>query len=302
MLASKRERNLALVKVLAAAAWADGRLDIEERNRIKEFLLRNDMGPEEIREVELLLERPVSYAHCESLTRQLMGLLTTGAERQEVLAEVEALLRADGEFTADEEEVLDGLKGVMDSLSGADVFVDRISRVFQRLFGARETVGDAGELSAYLKNTVLQRLHDLSEGAWQQKIDAASLNRYTLFGAVLGRVAEAAEGVAPEELEAIRGILGKRFGIEPPLTDWILQAVQESASARLDRQALLSEFNRIAGARDRKDLLDAAFAVAAADGEVTREELEELRLISNFLWLDPRDFHEVRRRWTSANL
>jgi uncharacterized tellurite resistance protein B-like protein len=301
-LAENRERNLALVKVLAAAAWADGRLDVEERNRIKEFLLRHDMGPEEIREVEALLERPVSYAQCETLTRRLMGHLATKGERDEVLREVESLLRADGEFTAEEQEVLEGLEGVMESLTSADAFVQRVSGVFHRFFGGRDKAGDAGELSSYLKNTVLQRLHDLSGGGWQDRIDAASLNRYTLFGAVLGRVAEAADGVAPEELEAIGRILGERFGIEPPLSDWVLQSVQESASAQLDRQALLSEFNRIAGAGERKDLLDAAFAVAAADGEVSRDELEELRLISNFLWLDPRDFHEVRQRWTSANL
>jgi len=301
-LAENRQRNLALVKVLAAAAWADGHLDIEERNRIKEFLLRHDMGPEEVREVEALLERPVSYSQCETLTRQLMAHLATRAEREEVLREVEALLRADGEFTAEEQEVLEGLAGVMESLSGADVFVERVTGVFRRFFGGRDRVGDAGELSAYLKNTVLQRLHDLSGGGWQDEVDAATLNRYTLFGAVLGRVAEAAEGVDPEELDAIRVLLGEKFGITPPLLDWILQAVQESASARLDRQALLSEFNRIAGASERRELLDAAFAVAAADGEVTKDELEELRLISNYLWLDPRDYHEVRRRWTSANL
>jgi tellurite resistance protein len=49
----------------------------------------------------------------------------------------------------------------------------------------------------------------------------------------------------------------------------------------------------------RAELLDAAFAVAGADGVFGPGELEELRLISNFLWIDPRDFHAVRLRHQS---
>jgi tellurite resistance protein len=56
----------------------------------------------------------------------------------------------------------------------------------------------------------------------------------------------------------------------------------------------------VSDSEERKGLLDAAFAVAAADGAVGPAELEELRLVSNFLWLDPRDFHAVRARWTRS--
>ena len=47
----------------------------------------------------------------------------------------------------------------------------------------------------------------------------------------------------------------------------------------------------------RHDLLDAAFSVAASDGTVASEELSELRLISNFLWIDAREFNVIRKRW-----
>jgi uncharacterized tellurite resistance protein B-like protein len=300
-MASKQERNLALIKVMAAAAWADGRLDNEEINHIKELMLASDMGPEEIREVEALLEAPVSYARCEDLTRDLLGKLATRAEREEALSQVEAILKADGDFTDDERDMLAGLQGVMDAMASVDHFIGRISGVFRRMFAARDP-GSPGQLTEYLKNTVLQRLHDVSGGAWQGRVDAPTLNRYTLFGAVLGRVADVEEGISPEELAAMAMILQERFGIDPPLLDWVMQSVEEAASANVDRQGLLSEFNRISDSAERKELLDAAFAVAAADGEVSRTELEELRLISNFLWLDPRDFHEIRQRWTKTNL
>lgn len=296
-MASRKQRQIALLKVLAAAAWADGRLDNEEVNRIKELMLAYELEPEDMHGVQALLEAPVSYARCEELTRELLGMLNSKGEREVVLEEVERIFRADGRVDADEREVLEGLKGIMDAMNSVDHFMGRITGVFRRVFAGREAGSSPGELSEYLKNTVLQRLDDLSHGAWREGIDAASLNRYTLFGAVLGRVADVEDGVSDEELAQVRAILAERFGIEPPLLDWTVQAVREAASARMDRQALLSEYNRIADMTQRKELLDAAFAVAAADGTVGKAELEELRLISNFLWIDRRDFADIRRPW-----
>lgn len=297
-MASRRQRNLALLKVLAAAAWADGRLDIEERNRIKELMLAKDLGPEEVREIDRLLEAPVSYARCEELTRDLLSRLGTSAERESALAEVETILRADGQISPEEQEVLDGLRGVMDAMTTADHFISRVAGVFRRTFSLRPLGGSPGDLTEYLKNTVLQRLDDISGGAWRRETDAETLNRYTLFGAVLGRVADVEDGISDEELEAVRDLLSERFRIRPPLLDWVTQAVREAASARLDRQALIAEYNRISDAPQRERLLDAAFAVAAADGTIGEGELEELHLISNFLWIDRRTFNDIRLRWS----
>lgn len=297
-MAGRRQRNLALLKVLTAAAWADGRLDTEERNRIKELMLADDLGPEEVREIDRLLEAPVSYARCEELTRELLAMLGSDAERKAVLDEVETVLRADGRVTAEEQEVLDGLRGVMEAMTTADHFMARVAGVFRRTFSLRVPGSSPGDLTEYLKNTVLQRLDDLSGGAWRQETDAETLNRYTLFGAILGRVADVEDGISDRELETVRSLLAERFRIRPPLLDWVTQAVREAASARLDRQGLISEYNRIADATQRERLLDAAFAVAAADGTIGEGELEELHLISNFLWIDPRIFNDARLRWT----
>ena len=296
---NKKKRNVALLKVLAAAAWADGRLDPEEINRIKELMLAYDLGPEDLGEIEDLLQAPVSYSRCEDLTRSLLTMLKTKRERDEVLSEVKNIFSADGEVSKEEQEVLAGLQGVMDAMSSVDHFMSKITGVFKRTLFRRDPAAPAGELSEYLKNAVLQRFHDLSGGTWKDQIDARTLNRYTLFGAVLGRVADVEDGISDEELETIREILAQRFNLEPPLLDWVVQAVNEAASAQMDRQGLLSEFNRVSDSDSRKELLDGAFAVAAADGVVSETELQELRLISNFLWIDPRVFNTIRLRWSS---
>jgi uncharacterized tellurite resistance protein B-like protein len=292
---AKRTRQFALLRVLAAAAWADGRLDPEETNRIKELMLAYDLGDREVAEIDRLLEIPVSYDRCEELTRELLPLLTTDAERREVLEEVERLFHADGALDPAEREVIDNLRSIMESMSTVDTFIGRIVGVFRKALPPRSP--GAGELTEYVKNVVLQRLDDFSGGAWRASVDAESLNRYTLVGAVLGKVAAAEGGVGAGELDRIRQILASTYALSGEPLDWTVRAVEEVASGDLDRQALLSEFNRIADMDERKQLLNAAFAVAASDGVIAAEELEELRLISNFLWIDPRDYNAVRRRW-----
>jgi uncharacterized tellurite resistance protein B-like protein len=295
------DRQVALVKVLAAAAWADGRLDREEVNRIKERMLAFSLGPEELRDVDSLLAAPVSYARCEELTRDLLGMLHTKNDRLSVLQEIEALLGADGTISSDEREVLEGLRGVMEAMSQVDQVLVRMSGVFRRVFGGRKAGAPPGDLALYLKNSALQRLDDISRGAWRETIDAETLNRHMLFGAILGAVAGAEGGISESEIERIRSILEERLGWTSPLLDWAVQAVREASTGHLDRQGLLSEFNRVADAEERMTLLDAAFAVAAADGVVNGPELEELRLISNYLWLSPREFHQIRLRWAPVS-
>lgn len=290
-------RQFALLRVLAAAAWADGRVDREEANRIKERMLRAQLSPDQVREIDVLLSAPVSYARCEELARDLLGLLPGRAERDEILGEIEEFLRSDGALSDEEAQVLDSLRGVMEAMTTVDGLLNRMTGVFRRVFGGRPPGAPPGDLSEFLKNAVLHRVDDLSMGTWRQRIDAETLNRHTLFGAVLGRVAQTEGGISPEESAGIRAILAGRLGLEPPLLDWVARAVEESAGAQLDRQGLLSEFNRIADHDERMRLLDAAFAVAAADGDVSAAELEELRLVANYLWLTPRDFHAVRAGW-----
>jgi uncharacterized tellurite resistance protein B-like protein len=294
------DRQTALLKVLAAAAWADGRLDLEEINRIKELMLRYDLGPDGVREVEALLERPVSYDQCEQLTRDLMQHLKSPSQRDDALSEIGSVLAADGVVDPAERELLENLKGIMDAMTSVDGFMNRIAGIFRGAFGNRRPKSDPGELANHLKNAVLQRLDDVSAGEWRNEADVKTLNFHTLFGAVLGRVADVEGGISDAELESIRTILAGRFELRSPVLDWVVQSVKEASDARLDRQGLLSEFNRVSDSAQRKHLLDACFAVAASDGSIAPEEFEELRLISNFLWLDPRDFHAVRSKWEAA--
>jgi hypothetical protein len=52
---------------------------------------------------------------------------------------------------------------------------------------------------------------------------------------------------------------------------------------------------------ERRELLEAAFVVALATGGISGQESTELRTISNFMWIDPRDYNEIRLRMTAGS-
>lgn len=291
-------RQIALLKVLAAAAWADGRLETTEINRIKELMLAYRLDDAAVGEIDALLGAPVSYDRCEALTRDLMNHLKSPGDRDAALEEIETLLAADGRVDPEERELLESLRGIMDAMTTVDGLINRITGIFRRtVTGRRDRAASTGALSEFLKNAVLHRLHDLSSGTWSQSVDARALNYATLFGAVLGRVAAAEGNISASELQRIRELLASRFGLAGELLEWTVQSVQEASTGAMDRQGLVSEFNRVADFDQRRELLDAAFSVAGADGTLDSEEMEELRLLANFLWLDPRDYNAVRVAW-----
>ncbi len=70
-------------------------------------------------------------------------------------------------------------------------------------------------------------------------------------------------------------------------------AVSETATM-LDQSRLVREFADACGPEERAEFLDVLFAVAAADGEATYDEIEELRTIARWLKLTHEQFIEAK--------
>jgi uncharacterized tellurite resistance protein B-like protein len=70
-------------------------------------------------------------------------------------------------------------------------------------------------------------------------------------------------------------------------------AISETASL-LDPYRLARQFADACGPRERAEFLDVLFAVAAADGEASYEEIEEIRAIAQSLKLSHRQFIDAK--------
>ena len=65
-------------------------------------------------------------------------------------------------------------------------------------------------------------------------------------------------------------------------------------SARVDRYRLAREFSEVCTYEERATFLEVLFAVAAADGHATYEEIEEIRQIASTLKLPHQVFIEAK--------
>lgn len=294
---SSRAKHLALAKLLAAAAWADGHVDATEANALKAFMVRAGLEEDAVREVMLLLDSPVPESEAEALTAAFLEELPAGVERAALLGEIEKLLAADGTVTDEEARFLATVRDAADTRSVVDVVLGRVRGVVGGLFGggSRTPSSLADVLRSRVQDRVRARLEELSREA---TVDAETLNRAALFGAILQKVARADGTVTDKELAALGEVLRRRFDYTDLEAETITSVVAEQVTDDVDLRRLVAEFNRIADDAARTELLEALFIVAAAEGGVAAAEVEEIRRTADFLWIDRRTFNEIRLRHT----
>ncbi len=286
-----RETHLALAKVLAAAAWADGRVEVDEVNVVKAFMLRVRLGADDTAEVMHLLDDPVTRTEAEELTRAFLASVSSDTEKRLLYDELYELFAADGEVSEDEERFLRTVKEALETHTVVDMLLDRVRSVFSWSRGKRESASLADVLRSRLQTRVRESLASLAS---ETDRDAARLNRATLFGAILQKVAVADGAVDAPERARIIQLLGDRFGFGTEELATIEAVLAEQVTGDVDERRLAAEFNRVSDGGERRQLLWAMFHVATADGRLDASEVDGIRRIADFLWIDRRTFNDVR--------
>jgi uncharacterized tellurite resistance protein B-like protein len=287
------QSHLALARLLAAAAWADGHADEDEVNAVKRFLLRFRFSPDDIRSVSLLLEAPVPRTEAERLAQEFVESVRSEADRHALLAHLTELFEADGKVTSEESEFLRSVQDLVESQPILDVLLARVRGLLSPAVfkPGRDRRGLADVLRSRLQGRVREKLRELSAEAAQ---DVDRLNYAALFGAMLQKVALADGTLSPEESARVAEALRARFGFADDEVSTIVATLETQVSREIDLQRLAAEFNRLSDQEGRVQLVRALFTVAAADREIRDEEVDEMRRIADLLWVDRREFNEIR--------
>jgi len=97
----------AIAKVMIAAAWADGEIDHEELNSIKDLLFyMPNTTAADYAQVEIYLATPIGEAERARLVAELSGVIRTDADKALVMNSLTALAQSDGEVGESEAAVL----------------------------------------------------------------------------------------------------------------------------------------------------------------------------------------------------
>jgi uncharacterized tellurite resistance protein B-like protein len=279
--------EIALLKVLIAAAWADSRLTQSELNYLKLLAQKFRLTDDDWLQLQPYLEDPPTEKEVNELFEDLLNRIATPFTRNQVVQYLEEMMRADDQITAEEHNFLEHYAFVLKHASTGELLLRRTKALFSKPKTQR-----AVDLDEFFHNKVLFKL--------RRRIGADMITpetrRICVLGGLMGIVAQADGEIDPRELEEIRTQLRMRNNFDPESLEILMMIVEEESVRGLDRASLISEYSAYATFDERVELLDLLFAVAAADRALTYSELEELRGISAALGLSHRQYIDAKVR------
>jgi uncharacterized tellurite resistance protein B-like protein len=291
---------LTIAKVIITAAWADGELSRKELNSLKDLLFqlshpgRGQEAPMTQREwasLEMYMETPVDEAERARLLKQLQNALRTSKDRQLALSALEDLIHADGQVTEAEQAVAAEIRTALEAVDLS--LIGQLGRLIRGTL--TRASGREKDLDEFIQNKVYYALRQrLDLGEAEFNIPGAELRKYSLAGGLMARVAHVDREVTKTEREAIVAALQEGWQVTPQAAAFITEVAVSAVSATMDYFRLVREFFNSTTLNERLHFLEVLFAVAAADGQVSHAETEEIRHIAKGLNMTHKQFIEAK--------
>jgi uncharacterized tellurite resistance protein B-like protein len=309
---SEQKMILTLAKVIIAAAWADGEITLEEINSLKDLLFRLPrtgrkggvrITGREWAMLEMYLESPISSEERNRLVGELQTAMRRPRDREFALSALEELIHADGVVTDDELAVMNEIKSAIEAVDlGIIGQVGRLLRgpVQRRSYAVANAPNREDFLEDFIKNKVYyavrQRLN-LSEA--NLDIPEKQLRKLSLAGGLMARVAHVDQEVTQDQFNTIVKALQAGWAISEQAAALVTEIALSEASADLDFFRLTREFCTSTTEDERVRFIDVLFAVADADGHISRAEVNEIRRIALSINLSRRHFVDARLKTLS---
>jgi uncharacterized tellurite resistance protein B-like protein len=147
----------------------------------------------------------------------------------------------------------------------------------------------------FLNNKVyygIRRRLDMGEA--ELKVSEDTLRTLGLAGGVMAQVAQVNPQVTDAEVDTMVEALQTHWHLKSEEAAFVAGVAVSETATMLDQSRLVREFADACGPEERAEFLDVLFAVAAADGEATYDEIEELRTIARWLKLTHEQFIEAK--------
>ncbi len=307
---NNHELIVALAKVLIAAAWADGHLDTNEVNIMKDLLFQlpramRDTNMQytavEWAEIEMYLEAPVPEAERARLIDDLQAQITSTSDKQLVLDALDQLVRADGVVSQEDETVVEEIRQAVDAIDYG-IF----SQLARLLTGPRSRRSEAlasapnreRYMDEFLNNKVYYGVRRRLELGEMEPInlDESRLRRLSALGGIMARVAQVDGVVTDDEFARMVEILEDGWGLNRTESTFVTEVAVNEVTPTMDAVRLVRDVYSAVPHERADELLDLLFAVAAADGYVTDAEIDAIYSVTRALGLSHRQFIEAKVR------
>ena len=294
---ARSELILALGKVMIAAAWADRDLSADEINSLKDLLFHlPQLNAAQWAELEIYMHSPVGEAERHRLLEELQRQIRSKADRELALAALEAVAHADQDSDLTDEPVFNevqaaikeaetGLAGLMSNLVGG--------AIQRRGDKAASFPNREDKLEDFVRNRVfysLQRRLTNDELDVSLELAEDQLRTLSLAGGLMARIAHVDKTISDPEFDSIAAALQSHWDLDEQQANFVAGIAVSEAAADLDNYRLSREFYEATNRQQRLDFLEVLFQVAAADGEASHHEIEDIRRIARMIKLSHKDF------------
>lgn len=303
----KRELILKLAKVVIAVAWTDGQISNEEVNSLKDLLFSmrrsgfdevNQFNAREWAQLEMYLESPVDTMERDRLVADLQDALRTQGDKEMAKAALQRMAEADDIITDDEKDVLEQIGAAIEAVEVG--MVGGLKRVLDIAIQRRSTaVAHAPNREDYfddfIKNKVYYRVNQqLEKDQKRLAISDQELKKLGLIGGLMAKIAHLDRVVTADEIEGIINIIQESWGLSVEEASFVAEVAVSAVDVTYDTFRMMRQIATTTSVEERRQVLTTLFAVAASDGDMAQEEVEEIRLIARGLDLTHRDFIDAK--------
>ena len=304
---SDRNFIITLSKVIIAAAWADGQIQHEERNSLKDLLFRLpqiglDQGlqltGQEWQMLEMYMHAPIDDAERQRLIEDLQSAMRTPKQKELIVQALDQMANADGEVTEEETAVINQIKQAIHNVDTS--VVSQLGKLVGFAMKRRSTVAAKAPnrerfFNDFVKNKVFYAVaRRLRIDQKEINIPEDQLRMLSLAGGLMAMVAHVDQQVVEEEFEAMVQAMETHWGVGKETAVFVAEIAVSEAAGELDHHRTVREFATSITPEERIRFIDVLFAVADADGHVTYDEIEEIRAITRSMHVHNQEFIKAK--------
>jgi len=301
---SDKNLLLKLARVLTAVAWADGRVSNEEINSLKDLLFRlresgfddvMQLNAQEWARLDMYIETPVGDEERARLVVDLQNALRSAADKRVVADALQRLIEADGQVSPEERRLVDQIQADVESVEVG---------VLQRLLGGamqrrQAAVANAPNREAYFDDFIKNKVYyavgqRLQVDPADLGLSEDELRRLSLVGGLMAKIAHLDRQVTDDEFANMVAVFRDIWGVAEEAATFVVEVAVSAVDVTYDTFRMMRELATGASAEERRHVVELLFAISAADGEMSVDEVEEIRVIARGLNLTHKDFIQAK--------
>jgi uncharacterized tellurite resistance protein B-like protein len=280
----KKERNAQILfyKLLMIAAYSDNSVDENELNLIKDYIYEQCLTEQEWREVDYFGHVKPSVDEMNKIYEKIAEEVQSASDKKELLNAIKEVIATD-EILKDEEKVI--FETLEKKVKKINVSV--IGNVIRRI--KVKTVHDSA--SEFVKNPIFPILKKYLADAESKKLEIVAAK----LGLVLVLIHSDME-FHEKEKEAFKEIVKDMCDVNEEKTERFISEIISIPDDYFEISYLSRIMVDNTQKEERIELLATLFRIARADDRLDGYEDKYIRIISNSLLLDHKDFIAIKNR------